>query len=71
MRVRLSEEGVGDEAMKGLPVVRRLSAMRLPAEDAPSQGSRERVRRVRGVHGTDGRCGRGPGEVPSGTYDHN
>ncbi|GAA2261731.1 hypothetical protein GCM10010145_29840 [Streptomyces ruber] len=46
-------DGFGDEAMKVLPGVRRLSALRLPSEGARGQGSPERRDPVRGVHGTD------------------
>ncbi|GHI08938.1 hypothetical protein Scel_72590 [Streptomyces cellostaticus] len=42
-RIRLSAEGdVGNEAMKGLPGVRRLSAMRLPRR-GPGKGHGVRV----------------------------
>ncbi|GGZ07304.1 hypothetical protein GCM10010365_28030 [Streptomyces poonensis] len=70
--VRLSEagDGFGDEAMKVLPGVRRLSALRLPTEGARGQGSPEWRNPVRGVHEPDGRsCALDMRFTPTATWN--
>ncbi|GAA3970244.1 hypothetical protein GCM10022384_21770 [Streptomyces marokkonensis] len=70
-RVRVSADGVdGDEAMKGLPRMRRLSALRypvpsagdVPGEDARRQGSRDRKLMVEQSTRRTSMAGRMPAE---------
>lgn len=70
-RFRLSAERVGNEAMDVLPGMRRLSALRLPEEAAPRQGSRAAPRSVTVSHVTDGMlCGGCPGPTGRASSPH-